>query len=55
MSQSQTLRNLSLGEYFLRRYQNVERPYTFSASNPDEFETWKEAFSASFGRLRHDD
>ena len=46
MSQSQMVRNLSLGEYFLRRYQNVARPYTFSASNADEFETWKEAFGA---------
>jgi len=46
MSQSQTLRNLSLGEYLLRRYRDAERPYAFSASTPGEFETWKEAFAA---------
>lgn len=46
MSQFQTVRNLSLGEYFFNRFHNVERPYTFSASTKDEFESWKEAFSA---------
>ena len=42
-------KNLSLGEYFLHRYQTTDRPLRFSARTPAELEAWRPEF---VGRLR---
>ena len=41
---TQRLRNLSMGEYFIRRYERTPRPLAFDASTPAEFEAWKREF-----------
>ena len=41
---TQRLRNLSMGEYFIRRYGRTPRPLAFNASTPEQFEAWKAGF-----------
>ena len=41
---TQRLRNLSMGEYFLRKYERTPRPMAFDASTPGDFEAWKSEF-----------
>ncbi len=46
MAQAERVRNLSPGEYFLRRYQRESRSHSFDASTEGEFDAWKRDFSA---------
>ena len=39
------IRNLSMGEYFIKKYRNNKRPYSFNAKNPEEFYKWKKEFN----------
>ena len=41
---TQRVRNLSMGEYFRRKYDRTPRPLAFDASTPEEFEAWKSEF-----------
>ena len=41
----EVVRNLSVGEYFIRKYENTNRPYSFRARNSQEFGQWKEEFT----------
>ena len=49
MVRAEKARNLSVGEYFLRRYREEPRPDSFSATSKEELEEWKPRFAA---RLR---
>lgn len=49
MTQAERVRNLSLGEYFRRRYRRTPRSHSFNASTLEEVEAWKHDFSS---RLR---
>ena len=41
----EVIRNLSVGEYFIRKYENTKRPYKFKARNSEEFGQWKHEFT----------
>ena len=41
--------NLSVGEYFLRKYRQTPRPDSFSATSKEELDEWKPRFAS---RLR---
>ncbi len=47
---TQQIRNLSVGEYFLRRYEETSRPLAFNATNPEELESWKTEFRDALAR-----
>ena len=41
----ETIRNLSVGEYFIKKYESTTRPYSFKARSEEEFEQWKSEFT----------
>ena len=45
MAVTERVRNLSIGEYFLRRYERTPRSFAFKATNAEEFEVWKREFA----------
>ena len=49
MASTERVRNLSMGQYLLRRYDQTPRALSFDASSEEELESWKQRFSA---RLR---
>ncbi len=49
MAQRERVRNLSVGEYFLRIYRSTPRPLSFRAGSKEELEEWRREFS---GRMR---
>ena len=49
MTTTERVRNLSMGEYFLRKYDQGSRTLAFDATTRERFASWKDEFSA---RLR---
>ena len=46
MAPAERVRNLSPGEYFLRRYRRTSRTHSFDASTAEDLDAWKRGFSA---------
>ena len=46
MSRTERSRNLSVGEYFLRKYRQRPRAVSFDGTTREEFEAWKPEFQA---------